>query len=932
MSKLNVLSFRIAALALVATTVVAVSGRATAATLHVPGSYSTIQGAIDGAVSGQDQIEVAPGSYNEAINFKGKAVRLYSSGGRGVTTIDATGLVGVYHVVQCVSGEGPDTVLEGFTISGGRNSVSCLKVEDRYGAGMRNISSSPTVTNCVFTGNSAFVGGGMANLYYSSPTVTNCTFVGNSAVVSGGMNNFFGSSPTVTDCTFTGNWAELGGGMFNFGNAGATVTNCTFSGNWTENGDGGGIVAHFNEASSVTVDNCTFTGNSATGGGGGIFNFDGYMTVSNCTFSGNSALGGGGIGVLLSPTPNPVYGLTVSNCTFSGNSADLGGGICALDGWKIHCYGYDYPRVTVTNCAFSGNSAMSGGGITTFGGSPALTNCTFSNNTATESGGGMSNLHINSHSGNPTVVNCILWSDTPNEIDDWDDSITVSWSNVEGGWPGTGNIHSDPIFADADGRLLVSSPCIDAGDNGVVGQDTDLDGNPRITDGNGDGDARVDMGAYEYQKLLPPVADAGGPYEGIVGQPITFDASASYDPDGEIVWYAWDFDGDGKYEATASPTCEHTWQSEFSGTVALLVTDNDGMSATDSAWVEVTGVERTMSMELASCADLHVYDPKGRHLGVNYQTKSIEQNIPGASYRIVDEDGNEVPYDGNTSDEALRQVVNLPVFSVRSYRIVLIGTSDGPFHLTVNGVQDGEILCSKSYEGEIRSGECMTTNVIGAVDGDTLRLEFEALVCLPSLGVEPGELKVASEPGKVQEVVLVVGEMMGKATLHSVNIRCTNLVGREVTIKGSDVTFDLNNFDVGPGGQQVVHAFIPVPSDFREKVAGSILVQSADGGAKSIPVTIKPTKRYGPTADAGGPYEAIVGEPITFDGSGSYDPDGEIVWYGWDFDGDGRYEATGSATCEHTWDSEFSGTVTVLVTDDDGRGSIATATVVVSAP
>ena len=77
--------------------------------------YCSIQTAIDAAVD-TDEIVVAPGTYFEAINFIGKAVWLHSSDGRDVTTIDGTGNS---HVVQCVSKEGSDTVLDGFTITGG---------------------------------------------------------------------------------------------------------------------------------------------------------------------------------------------------------------------------------------------------------------------------------------------------------------------------------------------------------------------------------------------------------------------------------------------------------------------------------------------------------------------------------------------------------------------------------------------------------------------------------------------------------------------------------------------------------------------------------------------------------------------------------------------------------------------------------------------
>ena len=242
------------------------AGPAYAEILHVPGDFPTIQAAIDAAMDG-DEVEVHPGTYFENINLLGKAVTLRSSDGPDVTTIDAGGSGSV---VTCTTNEGPDTVIDGFTITGGH----------AFGGGMHNRSgSSPTVTNCTFSGNSApgfgggGRGGGMANFQDSNPTVTNCTFSGNTAIgvggesfgVGGGMYNS-SSSPTVTNCTFSGNISRgfggsgLGGGMVNF-NSSPTVTNCTFSGNTA--GFGGGM---FNISSSPTVTNCTFSGNDADNG------------------------------------------------------------------------------------------------------------------------------------------------------------------------------------------------------------------------------------------------------------------------------------------------------------------------------------------------------------------------------------------------------------------------------------------------------------------------------------------------------------------------------------------------------------------------------------------------------------------------------------------------------------------------------------------
>jgi len=165
---------------------------------------------------------------------------------------------------------------------------------------------------------------------------------------------------------------------------------------------------------------------------------------------------------------------------------------------------------TVTNCIFNGNSATLGGGMWNDQTSPRVINCTFSANFGGVQGGGGGML--NSGSGSPVASNCVFWNNSDFEIGG-PVVVAVSYSNVEGGFPGTGNIDANPMFVDPDNgdyRLSPGSPCIDAGDNTAVpvGIDTDLGGNPRFVDdpdtvdtgvpGNGY-DEVVDMGAYEFQ-------------------------------------------------------------------------------------------------------------------------------------------------------------------------------------------------------------------------------------------------------------------------------------------------------------------------------------------------------------------------------------------------------------------------------------------------
>jgi hypothetical protein len=208
-----------------------------AADTHTVLSGQSIQTAINAAANG-DAIEVKPGTYKEAIDFKGKAVRLYSNGGPSVTTINGNN---AYHVVKCVTGETAATILDGFTITGGKAVGSADN--DTLGGGMLNVSSSPTVTRCIFVNNTALDGGGgMANYNGSSPTVVNCVFRSNSVTfdalpIGGGMLNLGSVNPTVTNCTFYANTATAGGAaIYNWGGgARATVTNCIL---WGNNGGG----------------------------------------------------------------------------------------------------------------------------------------------------------------------------------------------------------------------------------------------------------------------------------------------------------------------------------------------------------------------------------------------------------------------------------------------------------------------------------------------------------------------------------------------------------------------------------------------------------------------------------------------------------------------------------------------------------------------
>lgn len=233
-----------------------------------------------------------------------------------------------YHVFNHLADQGLDStaILNGFFITRGNADDSEGLESD--GGGMRNVSASPTVANCVFEYNRSYDNGaGMANLS-SAPTIRNCTFrlnragweggglyndlsspvvehaafsANSASFVGGGVSNH-DSSPSFRDCTFVENEAEYGGGgMMNWGGVPA-LTDCSFVGNLAISywGEGGGMQ---NSGSSAILTNCTFALNQAIKGGG-IYTWGSSPKVTNCTFFGNVADEGGALSS--APDASPV--------------------------------------------------------------------------------------------------------------------------------------------------------------------------------------------------------------------------------------------------------------------------------------------------------------------------------------------------------------------------------------------------------------------------------------------------------------------------------------------------------------------------------------------------------------------------------------------------------------------------------------------------
>ncbi len=263
---------------------VAATTAGTAAVIHVPDDYPTIQEAVDVAAEG-DTVLVGPGvhggSGNRNIDFGGVNMVLRSEEGPEATTIDCGGFGRGFHFH---SGESLSSVIEGFRIAHG----SAL-----YGGGLWcEAGSAVTIRDCIFYENSVSQGGGGIKCEGGSTIILDEVILeDNTALRGGGIIATGGSVLMMSNSSFISNTASLSGGL-----------RC--------------------EASPTTLTNVLFEANLAYETVGGMACFDATYILTNVAFRANTATTGGGFGSGNATT-------TLDNCTFALNAA--------TEGSAVHC-------------------------------------------------------------------------------------------------------------------------------------------------------------------------------------------------------------------------------------------------------------------------------------------------------------------------------------------------------------------------------------------------------------------------------------------------------------------------------------------------------------------------------------------------------------------------------------------------------------------
>jgi len=516
--------------------------------------FCHIGDAVSVAASG-DTIHIAAGTYFENLLID-KALTLIGTSGAATTIVDGSsrGTVITVDYASFVDLEGL-TITHGSNewggglwvkVAGGAILDSCVILGNsaQFGGGI-SADSDVSLANCVVAGNYAVAyvvpgdasGGGICSNYdltiqsskidnnYSNShgggiggtatvTLIDSEVSGNhisapssAGGLAGGGAGIVGKSIHLTRSKIVSNHDDYdlptspGGGIEALTDLEGSESEIT--GNHAS-GAGGGFVTL-----SANLTDCVIAGNDASIGGGIIVNGNGLL--AGCTIENNTATAGSGGGAILFDAGGKIL---LERCTLRGNvarSGDGGGAWLGDNTWR------DGTWITLRDCVIADNSTTSsgnGGGL--WAQSPlgrqaiVFDRCTIGGNSAAGNGGGI--FVDPSGAGNVKLGNTILAGNTATASPDCDGPVYSNGYNCVGDTTGavgsgsnTGNLLDvDPLYADpthGDYSLQSTSPCADAGDPALLPTGTDVDGHPRLLDGDLDRVMVVDMGAYEFDNV-----------------------------------------------------------------------------------------------------------------------------------------------------------------------------------------------------------------------------------------------------------------------------------------------------------------------------------------------------------------------------------------------------------------------------------------------
>jgi PKD repeat protein len=473
---------------------------------------------------------------------------------------------------------------------------------------------------------------------------------------------------------------------------------------------------------------------------------------------------------------------------------------------------------------------------------------------------------------------------------------------------------------------------------------------PQVRVRTGDRVDTADCGTVTVaaQNRPPEAALSVSPRPGVVGQPSTFDASNSTDPDGDIVAYRWDFDGNGTVDAeTNASTTTHAYAQAAVYAPRVTVVDDDGANATAVAdyrvrepapapqarcFVEPTtvapGGEVTIDARESANAFIIEYDTDGDGI---FETEreafvlTTSYDEPGTynpRVRVTGEGGSDT---ADCGEVVVREPNAPPEAALTVSPRPGIAGQPSTFDASNSTDSDGQIVAYRwDFDGDGTVEEETT--------GDTVEFTFDAA------GSYVPRVTVVDDDGANATAVV------DYPVQEPVQARCS--VDPTTIAPGETVTIDASasenaetiDYDIDGDGEyerrQQTSFTIEVTYNETGEVTPRVRVRAGDRTAEADcgAVTVEARNAPPEAALTVSPRPGIVGQPSTFDASNSTDSDGQIVAYRWDFDGDGTVDRTtdGPTTTANLSAGGYTPSVTVV--DDDNATATATAEYTIAQP
>jgi len=464
-----------------------------------------------------------------------------------------------------------------------------------------------------------------------------------------------------------------------------------------------------------------------------------------------------------------------------------------------------------------------------------------------------------------------------------------------------------------------------------------------------DGTADTTFGGYiEEREVLityqPPTADAVyAPSRPTAGEPVTFDGSGSFDFDGSIAAYAWDFDGDALIDSTDAAA---TWTFDEVGdrAVTLTVTDNAGNSDMLSLIVTVAP---------SAAADDEKQDTSGSETGDNVQDES------GDSTQDVSPDAE---HDETADDEPTQTVPDsvLPPLASIDYTPTA-PTAGQTVSFDASGSRDFDLdgyLVAYAWDfdgdGETDSTDIATVWTFGSAG------TYNVLLAVTDNGgftdTALAQIQVGKPAATEQDEPEVVAENTPPFADATVTPTAPN-AGESVTFDASesfdadgtieayawdfaddgtvDATDPLVMWTFAEAGEYTVRLTITDDQGDTDTIVLAIAVAASDEepaveeAETNAEAGDEATSSMPPLADFSySPTVPVAGEPIEFNGLFSFDFDGSITAYAWDFDADGVIDSTQSVVI-HVFGTAGDHKVSLTVDDDGGNQDTVTRTITV---